>query len=83
MGGTLRVLYFAQARKDAGCSEATMALDGPITQEQFWAMQISGLPALAAHEKSARLARNGTYMAPCELIQPDDEIAVIPPVSGG
>jgi molybdopterin converting factor small subunit len=81
--GAVRILFFAQARIDTGRSEASMAVEGPLTQEQFWAMQIPEAPALAAHQKASRLARNGTYMLPDDMIQPGDEIAIIPPVSGG
>ncbi len=79
----MKVLFFAQAREAAGSGESRLALDEPITQGQFWAMMIASSSALAAHQKSARLARNGAYMLPDEMIQPNDEIAVIPPVSGG
>jgi molybdopterin converting factor subunit 1 len=81
--GFMKVLFFAQAREAAGSGESRLALDEPITQGQFWAMMIASSSALAAHQKSARLARNGAYMLPDEMIQPNDEIAVIPPVSGG
>jgi len=79
----VRVLFFAQAREAAGWSEGMLALDEPISQAQFWAMMTPPSPALAALQISSRLARNGAYMLPGEMIQPDDEIAVIPPVSGG
>jgi len=79
----MKILFFAQVREAVGRSEGMLALDEPITQQQFWAMIISPSPALAVHQKTARLARNGSYMQPDEMIHPDDEIAVIPPVSGG
>jgi len=39
-------------------------------------MLVEMFPGLAVLQKSARIARRETYL-------PDDEIAVIPPVSGG
>jgi molybdopterin converting factor small subunit len=40
-------------------------------------------PALAAHRASVRLASNLEYADPQMLFNPDDEVALIPPVSGG
>jgi molybdopterin synthase sulfur carrier subunit len=79
----MKVLFFAHAREAAGSSEKIFALDAPITSSQFWAMMIAFSPPLAVHQKTARLARDGAYLLPDEMIHPGDEIAVIPPVSGG
>ncbi|WP_068501808.1 molybdopterin converting factor subunit 1 [Paenibacillus kribbensis] len=40
-------------------------------------------PEAAAQLQSAFVARNQAYVAPEELISIHDEIAIIPPVSGG
>jgi len=40
-------------------------------------------PALAAHRANTRLARNGAYAGESEIFGADDEVALIPPVSGG
>ena len=37
----------------------------------------------AAFRSSVRLARNGEYARPDERFEPNDEVALIPPVSGG
>jgi len=79
----MKVLFFAQAREAAGCDDCDIKLPIPMVQSGFWSVLIESCPSLAPFEKSARLARNGSYMLPDEMIQPDDEIAVIPPVSGG
>jgi molybdopterin converting factor small subunit len=44
---------------------------------------VKALPGLSSLQKSVRLARGETYLQQGEPLQPDDEIAVIPPVSGG
>jgi len=79
----MKVLLFAQARHLTGSSEITLKVDRPQTQPEFWAQLIETFPPLAPLQKSARLARNETYLQPDELLKPGDEIAVIPPVSGG
>jgi molybdopterin converting factor small subunit len=40
-------------------------------------------PALAAHRASVRLARNWEYAAPDVRFANTDEVALLPPVSGG
>ena len=79
----MKVLFFAQAREATCCDHCYVKLPLPMVQSGFWAVLIQCCPALAPFEKSTRLARNGVYLLPDEMIQPDDEIAVIPPVSGG
>ena len=79
----MKVLFFAQSREAAGSDRCHLKANFPLTQADFWALLIAACPALAPFEKTARLARNGTYLQSDELLNPDDEIAVIPPVSGG
>jgi len=79
----MKVLLFAQSRLAAGTDECILKPDGVVTQAEFWTLLEKTYPALAAHRKSARLARNGAYLEEGEFLHPDDEIAVIPPVSGG
>jgi len=79
----VKVLFFAQSRGAAGCDHAEVKVDAPLTQAEFWRALIDLYPALVVHRKTARLARNETYLLEDELIQSGDEIAIIPPVSGG
>lgn len=79
----MKVLFFAQSRDVAGCDDYFLKVEKPVTESEFWALLTAAFPALAAHQKTARLARRETYLQKDEWLQPDDEIAVIPPVSGG
>jgi len=72
----MKVLFFAQSRQAAGCADCVLQPGHAWTQPEFWRMLVEMFPGLAVLQKSARLARRETYL-------PDDEIAVIPPVSGG
>jgi len=54
-----------------------------MTQTEFWTMLGKAYPALVSQQKTARLARREIYLQDGELLHPGDEIAVIPPVSGG
>jgi molybdopterin converting factor small subunit len=79
----VKVLLFAQGRLAAGCDECHLQPTGAISQAEFWTLLGQLHPALAPFRKTARLARHGTYLQADEILQPDDEIALIPPVSGG
>jgi molybdopterin converting factor subunit 1 len=79
----MKVLFFAQSRQAAGCDDYFLKVDKPVTESEFWAALVEAFPRLASHQKTARLARRETYLQKGEWLNPDDEIAVIPPVSGG
>jgi molybdopterin converting factor subunit 1 len=79
----MKVLFFAQSRQAAGCGDYLLKVDRALTQPEFWERLIHVMPGLASQQKTARLARRETYLPDNELLQPGDEIAVIPPVSGG
>jgi molybdopterin converting factor small subunit len=82
--GQLRVLFFASARQAAGRPEATVQCeDSGVTEAVFWERLIADFPALASLRDSVRLARNCEYLAAGERFSPQDEAALIPPVSGG
>lgn len=80
---TMRILFFAQTRDAAGCAEIRWENAGPMDGAAIWDRLVVEFPALAGHRHCTRLARNGTYAGDTELFQPGDEIALIPPVSGG
>ncbi len=79
----MKVLFFAQSRLATGCGECELEAKQAATIPEFWARLREKFPALAPLEKTARLARREAYLDPGERIEPGDEIAVIPPVSGG
>jgi molybdopterin converting factor subunit 1 len=79
----MKILFFAQSRVAAGRDQIDLEFAKPIYQSEFWSALIAALPALAPHQKTARLARDESYLEPQDILQPTDEIAIIPPVSGG
>lgn len=84
MAGTVRVLLFASARQTAGCAETSVDCgDKGLDEEAFWNLLTERHPALAPLRTSVRLAKNLEYWTAGDRIKPGDEIALIPPVSGG
>ena len=78
----MRVLFFAQLKDVTGC-DAIELPDPALNVEQLWAELLGKFPALAAHRAQVRLARTWEYAAPGAVFNRDDEVALIPPVSGG
>lgn len=79
----MRILFFAQLKDAAGCDSAELRTTAPLSAEQFWAELLKQFPKLAAHRSSTRLARNQEYTRPGVQFSDGDEVALIPPVSGG
>jgi MoaE-MoaD fusion protein len=79
----IRVRLFALQRELAGTRELTLELQPPATIADAWAGLVALHPLLAPGAASVRFARNGAYAPAGEPLADGDEIAVIPPVSGG
>lgn len=79
----MKILFFANTRELAGCSSIEWETSVPITEEALWHWLGGHFPALLSIKNSTRLARNGVWLSRGELLHPGDEVAVLPPVSGG
>jgi len=78
----MRLLFFAHLQDAAGCAE--MALPGDnLDADALWRAVIAARPALAPFRSSVRLAKNSEYASPDARFYEADEVALIPPVSGG
>ena len=77
------VLLFAQLKDAAGGAELTLTVAGEISADALWAQILAAAPALTPHRRATRLARNGEYTTAETLFADADEVALIPPVSGG
>ncbi|HUA39759.1 MAG TPA: molybdopterin converting factor subunit 1 [Candidatus Sulfopaludibacter sp.] len=79
----MRVLFFAQLKDATGCDSVELAPPAPWTGDQLWTELLRTFPKLAVHRSQARLARNWEYAPADALFSNADEVALIPPVSGG
>jgi molybdopterin converting factor subunit 1 len=79
----VRIRLFAIQRELAKTRELTVRLPDGATVADAWDALVERHPVLASGRASVRFARNGTYVAPDEGLATGDEVAVIPPVSGG
>lgn len=79
----MRILFFAQLKEVTGCSKVEMDFEGRILADDLWFRLVGLYPGLAPHRASVRLARNQAYVGTDETFENTDEVALIPPVSGG
>ncbi len=80
---SVKVLFFGQLKEIAGAPELVRSLvPGTDTQGLFEQMAAE-FPRLAALRNSVVLARNAAFVQTPEALANGDEIAFLPPVSGG
>ncbi len=79
----VRIRLFAVQRELAGTREVQLELPEGADVEAAWAGLVARFPVLAPGRGSVRFARNGDYADPATVLADGDEVAMIPPVSGG
>jgi molybdopterin synthase catalytic subunit len=79
----VRVRLFAIQRELAGSREVPLDLPDGATIEDAWSGVVARHPVLAPGRPSLRFARNGDYADASTVLADGDEVAFIPPVSGG
>lgn len=79
----MRVLLFAGLRQAAGAAELELALPAGATPREGWEELCRRHPALGAQRGSVRPAVNREYSGWDHQLEPGDELAFLPPVSGG
>ncbi|MEW5990755.1 MAG: molybdopterin converting factor subunit 1 [Chloroflexota bacterium] len=79
----VRVRLFAMQRELAGAREVAVELPAGATVEAAWAALVGRHPVLAPGRSAVRFAVNGEYAGPETPLADGDEVAMIPPVSGG
>ena len=83
MVSRIRVRLFAVQRELAGQRQVELELPDGSSIETAWLALVALHPVLAAGRSAVRFARNGVYADPTEMLGDGDELACIPPVSGG
>ena len=78
----MRLLFCAHLREVTGCAETHLPL-GEVDSEELWRQLLAVQPGLTPLRGSIRLARNCEFAGPDTRFNDDDEVALIPPVSGG
>jgi molybdopterin synthase catalytic subunit len=77
------VRYFAAHRDITGCAEEQFTLDAESTVGALWALLITRYPRLAGYSGRLLYAVNEQFSTLDTPLHDGDEVAFIPPVSGG
>ena len=80
---TVRVRFFASLRERLGRSEAEWTVPPGATVDDLWRSLCGGFPQLAELSTSIAFAVNHEYVDRTQPLASNDEVALIPPVSGG
>ena len=79
----MRILFFAHLKNAARCASVEIDFRGEIDADILWQRLLADYPELKRYQPSVRLARNNTYATAGTRFSNTDEVALIPPVSGG
>ena len=79
----MRILFFAHLKDVTGQAEVEWKMGQDLDAEGVWRGLVAACPGLAKFRGTVRLARNCQYAGPEERFSDADEVALIPPVSGG
>ena len=77
------IRLFARLRDLAGSGELVRDVPGPATVQSVWRALVVELPALGEYERTMSVAVNADYARMSAPVSDGDEVAFLPPVSGG
>lgn len=79
----VRLLLFAVLRDIVAAPELELELPSGATATTAWTTLRERFAALGAYDTPPMFAVNESYVSPTEPLRDGDELALIPPVSGG
>jgi molybdopterin converting factor subunit 1 len=77
------IRLFARLREIAGASELERTLPDEATARTAWEAVVDEFPAMADYGAAVSCAVNEEYTRLTALLHEGDEVAFLPPVSGG
>ena len=79
----VNIRLFARLRDLAGSGELVRDVPGPATVQSVWKALVLEMPALGEYERAMSVAVNADYARMSAPVSEGDEVAFLPPVSGG
>jgi len=79
----VKVLFFGRLKDVVGRAEESLEVPEASTIEQLFALHVSRLPELGKYRSSLVASHNQEFAAWDTPLHSGDEIAFLPPVSGG
>jgi molybdopterin converting factor subunit 1 len=79
----VKVLFFGRLKDVAGHSDESLEIPEASSIEQLFALHVARIPELAKYRSSVVASRNQEFAAWDTPLRSGDEVAFLPPVSGG
>ena len=79
----ITIRLFARLRDLAGSGELVRDVANPATVETVWRSLVDEMPDLGVYERTMSVAVNADYSKMSAKVHDGDEVAFLPPVSGG
>jgi molybdopterin converting factor subunit 1 len=77
------IRLFARLRDLAGSGELVRDVSSPATVQSIWNDLVAEMPGLSEYERTMSVAVNADYSRMSAPVDDGDEVAFLPPVSGG
>ena len=77
------IRLFARLRDLAGSAELVRDVPDPATVQTVWTTLVGEMPTLREYERTMSVAVNADYSKMSASVREGDEVAFLPPVSGG
>ena len=77
------IRLFARLRDLAGTGELVREVPDQATVQTVWKTLTSEMPSLVEYERTMSVAVNAEYSRMAAAVHDGDEVAFLPPVSGG
>ena len=77
------IRLFARLRDLAGSGELVRDVPESATVQAVWRALVDEMPPLGEYERTMSVAVNADYSRMSAVVQDGDEVAFLPPVSGG
>ena len=79
----ITVRLFARLRDIAGTPDLTQDMPAGATAADLWRALVGRFPEMARYDSSISTAVNADYAKMSTVLADNDEVAFLPPVSGG
>ena len=79
----MRILLFAALREAVGKNELELEVPSGGTPTEVWNQLVAAHPELKDFDNTVMVAVNQEYVQPWVELKAGDEVAFIPPISGG
>lgn len=79
----VKILYFAQLREERGLAEETLETESDLRARDLLDRIATRSPTVKTMRNALSIAVNGTIVSRDFVLSDGDELALLPPMSGG